>query len=187
MGKTFSGHQWRLLRAWAGSEGVLARKIFPPQPLDTVKFITKPSQTFRELLICVEFFWLLCPERLLECANHLHWRCTERQLGRVRFYICCRNVAEDILYDTVFPLRGAMKEFFWATDLFLSYGHCECYSMMFPSFLWLLGNPGQWCRSHLAAAQDFLTNILHANFTSPFSEHLLSICSMPGAAQKYPC
>lgn len=41
-------------------------------------------------------------------------------------------------------------------------------AIMFPSLLWLLGNPGQWYRPHLATALDLLTNILYPNFISPF-------------------
>ena len=64
-------------------------------------------------------------------ASHLHWRCTERQLRGIRFYIYCRNAAEGILFNTLFPLRGAMREFFGTSDLFLPYGHCECYKVSF--------------------------------------------------------
>lgn len=46
--------------------------------------------------------------------------------------------------------------------------------IMFPSLLWLLGNPGQWSRPQPASALDLLTNILHPNFLSPFIYFLLT-------------
>ena len=138
----------------------LLGRYFPPLLPDIVKCITELSQTFKS---CWSVWNSLGSLRGLsgswQYANHLHWECPERQLFRIRCYIYCRKVAEVTLYKTAFPLRGAKWEF-WARDPFLSYGHRACANSMFPSLLWLLGNPGPWCRPHLAAAQDLLTNML---------------------------
>ena len=83
----------------------------------------------------VAYLWgiILAPLHWVTLGNMLA-TCTEDILrdncSELDFYIYCRNVAEDILYDMVFPLRGAMREFFWAYDLFLSYGHCDCYNIV---------------------------------------------------------
>lgn len=67
-------------------------------------------------------------------------------------------------YITHFPLRGAMREFFGTSDLFLPYGHCECYKV----FLFAL--VARKLRAMVQSlAGDFWTNVLHTNFTSPFS------------------
>lgn len=150
--------QWSLVMSALGNDGVPVRKVFSSFSPRYYKMLslqhTKPSESC--LSVWNSFGSLSILSGSWHHADHLHWGCTERQLCRIWFYIYCRNVAKDILYDTVFPLRGAMEELFWTTDLFLSYGYCECY-IMFPSLLWLLGNPGPWYKPHLATALDLLT------------------------------
>lgn len=150
--------QLRVMSALGGMVGMSGRKspALPPN----IKCIMASRQTFRELLICVTFFSLSVLSGFWRCANHLHWDRTEGQLFRIWFYIYCRNVAKDMLYDTVFPLRGAMEEFFWTTDLFLSYGYCECY---YVSLLALVA------RKPRAVVQTS-----SGNCTRPFDKHFIS-------------
>lgn len=128
-GESFSDHWWYRLN-WKGQCSCQEGISTPAPTYCKMYHRTKPS-LLRVTYLQGMIFDSFVLSGSWQYASHLHWRCTDRQLCGTRFYIYCKKAAEGILYNTLFPLRGAMREFFGTSELFLPYGHCECYNVSF--------------------------------------------------------